>query len=77
MNDLEERLDPERFVRAHRSAIVNVERVREVQAVARGDRLLILAGGARVRLSRARREAFESRLGRFAARDDRPAADRA
>jgi two-component system LytT family response regulator len=77
MNDLEERLDPERFVRAHRSAIVNVERVREVQAVARGDRLLILAGGARVRLSRARREAFEGRLGRFAARDDRPAADRA
>jgi len=59
MNQLEKRLDPERFVRTHRSAIVNVDRVREIHPLARGDRELVLEGGVRVRLARARREAFE------------------
>ena len=70
MNQLEERLDPERFVRAHRSAIVNVDRVREILPGVRGDRMLVLEGGARVRLSRARREAFERRMGTSSQRPD-------
>ena len=63
MNELEQRLDPTRFFRAHRSAIVNVDRVREVASSLRGDRVLVLSNGTRVRLSRTRREAFERLLG--------------
>jgi len=63
MNELEERLDPARFFRAHRSAIVNIERIREILPLDRGDRKLMLADGSEVRLSRARREAFERLIG--------------
>jgi two-component system LytT family response regulator len=56
---LEKTLDPERFVRVHRSAIVNIDRVREVHSLFRGDRALILTDGTRVKLSRSRREEFE------------------
>ena len=52
-------LDPDRFVRVHRSAIVNIDRVREVHPLFRGDRTLMLADGTRVKLSRSRREEFE------------------
>src|SRR5204862_7626557 len=57
--DLAQALDPNRFVRVHRSAIVNIDRVREVHSLFRGDRTLVLADGTHVRLSRGRREAFE------------------
>ena len=59
MSDLEKRLDPERFFRVHRSAIVNVDRVREIHPMFRGDCALVLSDGARVRLSRTRRDEFE------------------
>ena len=62
MNELEQRLDPVRFFRAHRSAIINLERVREILPLVRGDRMLVLADGTQVRLARTRREAFESQL---------------
>ena len=62
MNELEQRLDPARFFRAHRSAIINLDRVREIHPLFRGDRELVLADGTRVRLSRARRSAFEAQL---------------
>jgi two-component system LytT family response regulator len=57
--ELEQRLDPERFVRVHRSAMVNVARVREIHSLFHGDAALVLASGARVKLSRARRAPFE------------------
>jgi len=59
MTDLEKRLDPERFFRVHRSAIVNIDRVREIHPHFRGDCLLVLSDGTRVKLSRARRDEFE------------------
>jgi len=59
MSDLETRLDPERFFRAHRSAIVNIDRVREIHPMFRGDCALVLADGTRVKLSRTRRDDFE------------------
>ena len=59
MAELERILDPSRFFRVHRSAIVNLERVREIQPLFRGDSSLLLTTGARVRLSRARRAAFQ------------------
>lgn len=53
---LEARLDPARFVRVHRSAIINLERVREYRADASGDRAVLLRDGTRIAVSRRRRE---------------------
>jgi len=49
---LEARMDPERFRRISRSALVNLDRVREVQPWFHGDAIVILESGARVTLSR-------------------------
>ena len=57
---LEQRLDS-RFVRAHRGAIVNIDRVRELRADA-GDTVLLLRDGTRVPVSRRRREQVHRRL---------------
>lgn len=51
---LEQRLDGGRFVRAHRSAIVNMDRVSEVRREA-GEILLVLRNGVRIPISRRRR----------------------
>jgi len=59
LSSLERRLDPARFFRVHRSAIVNLERVREIQPLFHGDGIIVLEGGTQVRLSRARRREFE------------------
>ncbi|HEX2567977.1 MAG TPA: LytTR family DNA-binding domain-containing protein [Polyangia bacterium] len=64
MAEIEKQLDPERFVRVHRSAIVNIDRVVGMQPLFRGDCMLVLRDGTRVRLSRARREEFERRVAR-------------
>jgi two-component system, LytTR family, response regulator len=63
MAALEPKLDPRRFVRVHRSAIVNVARIREIQPWFRGDLVLILRDGARVTLSRTYRERLREVLG--------------
>jgi len=52
LSALEQRLDPERFRRISRSAVVNLDRVREVQPWFHGDAVVILETGARVTLSR-------------------------
>ncbi len=62
MAELERQLDPAKFVRVHRSAIVNIDRVKEMHPLFRGDSVLVLADGTQLRLSRARREEFERRL---------------
>jgi two-component system LytT family response regulator len=48
MNSLDQRLDPARFFRVHRSAIVNRSHIREMQSWFKGDYVLILKSGARV-----------------------------
>jgi len=60
--DLHPRLDPRIFLRAHRSAIVNRDFVREIQTHGRAEYYLILRGGQRVPLSRRRRDAVEESL---------------
>ena len=50
---LEAALDPARFVRIHRSAIVNLERVTRIEPYGKESRLAILADGARLPVSRA------------------------
>ncbi|MCP3099908.1 LytTR family transcriptional regulator DNA-binding domain-containing protein [Myxococcus sp. K15C18031901] len=61
---LESRLDAERFVRIHRSAIVNVERIRELHHASPTETVVVLKEGLRLRVSRSRREALERRLGK-------------
>jgi two-component system LytT family response regulator len=63
MQDLERRLDPTRFVRTHRSAIVNVDRIVEIQPEFRGRHIVILQDGTRLPLSRSRRADIERALG--------------
>ncbi len=63
MTSLESRLDPARFFRVSRSAIVNLDRVRELQPFSRGSQIVILDNGARIKLSRNRREKLEHLLG--------------
>jgi len=62
MAEIERQLDPAKFVRVHRSAIVNLDRVKEMHPLFRGDCAIVLADGTQLRLSRARREEFERRL---------------
>jgi two-component system LytT family response regulator len=63
LSGLAEQLDPRRFVRVHRSTIVNIDRVREIQPYFHGAYVLVLQDGTELRLSRARRHAFEEALG--------------
>jgi two-component system LytT family response regulator len=49
---LEHSLDPSRFVRIHRSTIVNVDRVREIRPEWHGDFEVVLATGQKLRMSR-------------------------
>ena len=60
--NLEAQLDPERFVRIHRSTIVNLDRVQEMQPWFHGAFVVLLEDGTELRLSRSRREHLQSRL---------------
>jgi len=59
LRDVLRDLDPARFLRTHRSAVVNLDQVRQIRPTPAGDRELTLASGAVVRLSRHYRAAFE------------------
>jgi two-component system LytT family response regulator len=54
MHVLESRLDPRHFARVHRSAIVNLDRVREIVHDSRGEHVIVLVTGARVKTSHQR-----------------------
>jgi two-component system LytT family response regulator len=60
LRSLAQRLDPARFARVHRSAIVNLSRIREIRMAARGDHTLVLDDTTRLRLTRARRRDLEA-----------------
>lgn len=63
IHDLELRLDPEKFIRIHRSAIINVDRLHDLQPLASGDFEVTLLDGTRLTLSRRYRHRVEARLG--------------
>jgi two-component system LytT family response regulator len=54
MHVLEARLNPRHFTRVHRSAIVNLDRVREIVHDNHGDHVVVLSTGARVKTSHQR-----------------------
>lgn len=62
MNELEEKLDPKRFLRIHRSTIINSDRVKELRQSPGGEYLVVLKNGTELKLSRSRREHLEELL---------------
>lgn len=62
---LEKRLDPGKFLRIHRSHLVNLERIRELRPVFHGDYLVKLKNGTELTLSRNYREKLLEPLRQF------------
>lgn len=56
MSQLEMRLDPEKFVRIHRSTLVNIDRIKEMQPLFNGDQLITLRDGKQLTMSRSYRD---------------------
>ena len=63
MSHLESQLDPQQFVRIHRSTIVNVDRIQEMQSSFNGEYVVLLRK-TRLTLSRGYRDAIQARLGK-------------
>ena len=65
LGSFEPRLDPQQFLRVHRSVIVNLGRVRRLRHLFQGHCVAVLDDGTEVRVSRGRRAELEARLERF------------
>lgn len=55
-------LDPQRFQRIHRSAIVNLDRIRELQPWSSGEYVIFLQDDTRLKLSRGFKDRFQQHL---------------
>jgi two-component system LytT family response regulator len=64
MAALEERLDPARFIRIHRSTIVNADRLRKLSPSFEGEYAVVLQDGTKLRLSRGYHDRIKALLGR-------------
>ncbi|HEX6063924.1 MAG TPA: LytTR family DNA-binding domain-containing protein [Longimicrobiales bacterium] len=64
LNDLEQQLDPQQFMRVHRSAIVRIARIKEIRIAHNQHHTLVLSTGTTVPLSRGKREQLEAALAR-------------
>ena len=63
LSRLEEQLDPAVFVRIHRSHIIAVDRVRQLESVVQGEYVVTLKDGTRLTSSRTYRERLEQAVG--------------
>jgi two-component system LytT family response regulator len=61
------RLDPQQFLRIHRSIIVNVDRLKQIAPSTHGDAAVVLRDGTRLNLSRGYRAGVERFLARYSA----------
>ena len=57
---IEEKVDPKKFIRINRSILVNVEQIKEVQPLFKGEHVLVLQNGKQLALSRGVRELEEA-----------------
>jgi len=64
MNEIESKLDPQKFMRIHRSTIVNLERIREVQPWFGGHHRVIMNCGQELKLSRYQKDKLRLLLGK-------------
>jgi two-component system, LytTR family, response regulator len=65
LHKFEEKLDPEKFARIHRSALINIDRVRELHPLFNGDQLVIMKNGKELTLSRKFRDRLKGLLENF------------
>jgi two-component system, LytTR family, response regulator len=63
MSVLESHLDPDQFLRIHRSTIVNIDRIREMRSRLHGDYLVILHDGRQLTMSASYREKLDDLRG--------------
>ncbi|MEO6929262.1 MAG: LytTR family DNA-binding domain-containing protein [Casimicrobiaceae bacterium] len=65
LGGLATRLDPARFLRVHRSHVINIDRVRvrELQALVHGEYRIVLTGGGAITSSRSGRARIQAALG--------------
>ncbi len=63
IGQLQEKLDPKRFVRIHRSASINTERIQTLRPLGHGEYAIILTTGKELKLSRSYRRELEGWLG--------------
>jgi two-component system LytT family response regulator len=61
---VEAQLDPEQFVRVHRSAIARIDQIQEIQPWFKGDYVLVMAGGKQLTTSAGYRDRLRTLLGR-------------
>jgi two-component system LytT family response regulator len=64
MSDMEAKLDPDKFMRIHRSTIVNLQRIREVQPWFHGHHRVVLNNGQELKLSRHQKDKLRLLLGK-------------
>jgi two-component system LytT family response regulator len=64
MNKLEEQLNPQQFIRIHRSTIINIAKIKELQPYFNGEYKVTLQNNTSVILSRGYRENFTAVLGK-------------
>jgi two-component system, LytTR family, response regulator len=64
MSSLEAKLDPAKFIRIHRSVIVNIERIKVLQPLFHGEYAVTLLDGTQLTLSRGFREKLQQLLGK-------------
>lgn len=64
MSALEARLDPEQFIRIHRTAIVRIDQIKELHPLFHGEYEVVLRDGTRLTLSRSYRDRLQGLLGK-------------
>ncbi|MBI5471240.1 MAG: response regulator transcription factor [Ignavibacteriae bacterium] len=62
IGDLQQKLDPQQFVRIHRSSIVNIDRIKDLEPMFYGDYAVNMVDGTKLTLSRSYRDAAFARL---------------
>lgn len=63
LTELESLLDPTKFMRIHRSTIVNIDRIQSLEPHFRGDSIISLLDGTRLKLAKSRKERLRNHMG--------------
>jgi two-component system LytT family response regulator len=71
LSELEQDLGDEKFIRIHRSIVVNLERIRGLQLQTNGEYEVVLQSKVRLRLSRRYRKRLQDRMGAMSGHDSR------
>jgi two-component system LytT family response regulator len=64
MGNFQTKLDSQKFLRIHRSTIVNIERIKDIQPLFKGDYVITLTSGIRLKASRGYRRELQALLGK-------------